>query len=93
MSAWDEQHSSIGLLILGAAAVRGSQQVAFHKQRVTYKSGDLRIVGFVYRPDGTGPFPTIIWNHGSEKNPGGGPQFDSVATIFVPAGYSVFAPT
>jgi dienelactone hydrolase len=76
-----------------AAAARGAQQGAFHKQRVTYKSSDLTLVGFVYKPDGAGPFPTVIWNHGSEKNPGGGPQFDSVAKIFVPAGYAVFAPT
>jgi len=63
------------------------------KQRVTYKNGALTLVGFVYKPKGIGPFPAVVWNHGSEKNPGGGPQFDSVAAIFVPAGYVVFAPT
>ncbi len=62
------------------------------KQRVTFQSGDLTLVGFLYRPDGQGPFPGIIWNHGSEKNPGTGPEFDAVANIFVPAGYVVFAP-
>jgi carboxymethylenebutenolidase len=69
------------------------QPPAFNKERVTYKSGDLTLVGFAYKPNGAGPFPTVIWNHGSEPNPGGGPQFDSVAAIFVPAGYAVFAPT
>ena len=83
----------IAALFLAAAAATSSQQPAFNKERVTYKSGDLLLVGFLYRPSGTGPFPTVIWNHGSEKNPGGGPQFDAVATIFVPAGYAVFAPT
>jgi carboxymethylenebutenolidase len=63
------------------------------KQRVTFKSGALTLVGFVFKPQGLGPFPTVVWNHGSEKNPGGGPQFDSVAAVFVPAGYVVFAPT
>lgn len=39
-----------------------------------------------------GPFPALIWNHGSEKAPGVGPQFDSVASIFVLVGFVVFAP-
>ena len=69
-----------------------SSPPAISKQRVTFKSGDLTLVGFLFRPAGPGPFPAVVWNHGSEPNPGGGPQFDSVAAIFVPAGYVVFAP-
>jgi len=74
--------------------VRGSSQSspAFNRQRVTFKSGGLTLVGYLFKPDGSGPFPAIVWNHGSEKNPGGGPQFSTVASIFVPAGYVVFAP-
>jgi len=64
----------------------------FNKQRITFKSGELNLVGYLYKPNGAGPFPAVVWNHGSEKSPGGGPQFDSVASIFVPAGYVVFAP-
>jgi len=67
------------------------QTAPFNKTRVTFKSDGLTLVGYTFRPDGPGPFPTVIWNHGSEKNPGGGPQFDSVAKVFVPAGYAVFA--
>lgn len=78
----------IVLNVQGAAA----QQPIFNKQRVTYTNGPLTLVGYVYHPDGRGPFPTVVWNHGSEHNPGGGPQFDSVAAMFVPAGYAVFAP-
>ena len=63
-----------------------------NKTRVEFKSGSLTLVGYLYKPAGQGPFPGIIWNHGSEKNPGTGPEFDSVASIFVPAGYVVFAP-
>ena len=78
--------------LIGFGQVNG-QQRAFNKQRVTYTSDGLTLVGFVYKPDGPGPFPTVVWNHGSEKNPDADPQFDSVAAIFVPAGYVVFAPT
>ena len=62
------------------------------KQRVTFKSGELNLVGFLFKPNGPGPFPAVVWNHGSEKNPGTGAQFDTVAGVFVPAGYVVFAP-
>jgi len=62
------------------------------KERVTFKSDNLTLVGFLFKPDGAGPFPGLIWNHGSERSPGTGRQFDAVAAIFVPAGYVVFAP-
>jgi len=50
-----------------------------------------RLAGFLFTPKGEGPWPALLWNHGSEKNPGKGPQFAAVASVFVPAGYVVFA--
>ncbi|HVQ15077.1 MAG TPA: alpha/beta fold hydrolase [Vicinamibacterales bacterium] len=61
-------------------------------KRVTFQSGGHSLVGFLYQPEGAGPWPALIWNHGSEKDPGAGRQFDTVASIFAPAGYVVFAP-
>ena len=69
-----------------------AQTPLYGKRHVTFKSGDLTLAGYVYTPPGAGPFPAVLWNHGSEPNPGGGPQFDSVAAVFVPAGFAVFAP-
>jgi carboxymethylenebutenolidase len=69
-----------------------AQRGLFNKERVTYTNDGLTLVGYVYKPNGAGPFPTVVWNHGSEPKPGGGPQFDSVAAVFVPAGYVVVAP-
>ncbi|MES1259820.1 MAG: hypothetical protein ABUL71_04430, partial [Gemmatimonadota bacterium] len=63
-----------------------AQTAGIAKQRVTFQSGDLKLVGFLFKPAGNGPFPAIVWNHGSEKNPGTGAQFNSVAALFVPAG-------
>lgn len=74
-----------------ALAVR-AQSPLYGKRHVTFKNGDLTLAGYLYMPAGSGPFPAILWNHGSEPDPGGGPQFDSVAAIFVPAGFAVFAP-
>jgi dipeptidyl aminopeptidase/acylaminoacyl peptidase len=67
-------------------------EVHVARQRVALSSGDLTLSGILYKPQGRGPFPALIWNHGSEKAPGAGPEFDSLASIFVPAGYVVFAP-
>ena len=39
-------------------------------QLITFTSGDLALKGFIWKPEGPGPFPAIVWNHGSEKLPG-----------------------
>jgi dienelactone hydrolase len=49
--------------------------------------GDLR--GFLYRPAGAGPFPAILWNHGSERLPGWQPD---LAAFFVSRGFVFFVP-
>src|SRR5215831_19138074 len=84
----------LGVLFAGLTASFpiAAPQAPFNKHKIAFKNGDLTLAGYVYKPDGAGPFPTLIWNHGSEQNPVGGPQFDSVAAIFVPAGYAVMAP-
>src|SRR5262245_34294240 len=71
--------------IEGTASLRTSR-------RVSFKSDHLVLVGFLFKPHGSGPFPGLIWNHGSERSPGTTQQFAAVAAIFVPAGYVVFAP-
>jgi dienelactone hydrolase len=48
--------------------------------------------GFLFKPAGDGPFPALIWNHGSEQYPDQAAQFPGIASVFVPAGYVVFAP-
>jgi len=78
-------------LALAGAAV-AAEPPAPAKEKVAFKSGGLTLTGLLFKPDGPGPFPAVVWNHGSEKNPGGGPQFGTVAGIFVPRGYVVFAP-
>jgi dipeptidyl aminopeptidase/acylaminoacyl peptidase len=75
-----------------AIAVSTAQPGKIPTQHVTFKSGDLTLEGYLYKPDGNGPFPLVIWNHGSEQDPRPDVQFASVANVYVPAGYVVFAP-
>lgn len=78
--------------VLVAALTASAAMAAPQGERVTFESDGNTLVGFLYRPDGPGPHPALIWNHGSEANPERGPQFDRIASIFVPAGYVVFTP-
>jgi carboxymethylenebutenolidase len=56
---------------------------------VTFSSGNLVLRGFLYKPEGQGPFPAVLWNHGSERRPGWLPE---VAPIFLNQGYVFFIP-
>ena len=67
------------MLIVHALGLRvpasAQKPAAAARERVTFKSGDLTLVGFLCKPDGTGSLPGVIWNHGSQKNPGTQRQF------------------
>lgn len=58
-------------------------------QLVTYGSGSLTLHGFLYRPAGPGPFPAIVFNHGSELLPGWKPD---QAQFYVHHGFVLFLP-
>jgi len=45
--------------------------------------------GFLYRPVGTGPFPVVVWNHGSEQQPG---WQTPLAHFYVEHGWAFFVP-
>lgn len=56
---------------------------------VTFPSNDRLLHGFLYKPEGPGPFPAILWNHGSERRPGWLPE---LAPLFLSKGYVLFIP-
>ena len=88
-------HRVIGVglaALLSLSAAKHAEADAPRAEKVTFESDGLTLVGYLYHPEGTGPWPALIWNHGSEKDPGEGPQFGAVAAAFVPEGYVVFAP-
>ncbi|HTK94508.1 MAG TPA: alpha/beta fold hydrolase [Terriglobales bacterium] len=60
-------------------------------ETVFYSSGALKIEAYVYKPEGKGPWPAILYNHGSRE----GQERQElpmpfIAEAFVPAGYVVF---
>lgn len=62
----------MGKLAFFLFACAAFAQTAPHYDEVYYPSGNLRIAAYLYRPAGRGPFPVVIYNHGSrvgsEKN-------------------------
>ncbi|HVO92021.1 MAG TPA: prolyl oligopeptidase family serine peptidase [Terriglobales bacterium] len=58
-------------------------------EEVKFPSGKLTLHGFLYRPQGNGPFPAILYNHGSEEKPGSKPP---LGEFFSSKGYVFFVP-
>src|ERR1700690_1590154 len=56
---------------------------------IAYPSGSLSLKGYLYKPDGPGPFPVYLWNHGSEKYPG---PAGTVAKFWTDHGFVFFKP-
>ena len=67
----------------------GHAQSSPNPVEVTFPSGNLVLHGFLYKPDGKGPFPAVLWNHGSERRPGWLPE---LAPLFLSRGYAFFIP-
>ncbi len=58
---------------------------------VTFPSGDLQLRGYIWKPGGDGPFPAVLWNHGSGKDAEMG-YYPMIWPVFVKAGYVLFIP-
>ena len=58
-------------------------------EEIVFPSSGRELHGFLWKPDGPGPFPAILWNHGSEKLPGSQPV---LAKFFTEHAYVFFVP-
>lgn len=59
---------------------------------VTFPSGKLTLHGVLYKPDGKGPFPAVLYNHGSAPGMYSQQAFDRLGPLFVQRGWVFFAP-
>ncbi len=66
---------------------------ALPSTEITYRSGSLTVAGYLYRPAGAAPFPTVIYNHGSRVGQERVPvPWVRLAGLYVDAGYAVLVP-
>lgn len=56
---------------------------------VSFPSGAVTLKGWLYRPEGNGPFPAVLWNHGSGRTPNGHPD---LAKFYNSHGFVFFLP-
>jgi carboxymethylenebutenolidase len=76
-----------GLLLLALAP--GISVAQSKPEEVVFPIAGRELHGFLWKPDGTGPFPAILWNHGSEKLPGSQPV---LAKFYTEHSYVFFVP-
>jgi dienelactone hydrolase len=77
----------IWCLLLGFTSSLGLAQIG--PEEVVFQSGEWQLHGFLWKPSGDGPFPAVLWNHGSEKKPGSQPD---LAKFYTGHSYVFFAP-
>jgi len=71
-------------------AVAGADGASTVREVVSFPSGRLTLHGVVYKPNRPGPFPAMLWNHGSYDDPM--VAFDELGPAFVAHGWAFFGP-
>ena len=56
---------------------------------VSFPRGGATLQGWIYKPAGAGPFPAVLYNHGSDKVPG---WFPTLGAFWTGHGYVFFVP-
>lgn len=76
-----------------AAAQAQTGSSARPYEQVFYPSGKLQIEAYLYKPEGKGPFPVVIYNHGSRPGSERAERpFAYVGKMLAESGYLVLVP-
>ena len=59
---------------------------------VSFHDGDLELRGVLYMPEGDGPFPTFLFNHGSAPGRLNDHSIEAIGPLFRSRGWVFFAP-
>src|ERR1700720_2594992 len=61
-------------------------------ETVTFPSGEITLHGVLYKPEGTGPFPAVVYNHGSAPGMMSKEAFAALGPVFASHGWVFFGP-
>jgi dienelactone hydrolase len=61
-------------------------------EEVTFQNGALTLRGVLYKPAGAGPFPAVLYNHGSAPGMLNSQAFEAIGPRFAARGWVFFAP-
>jgi len=59
-------------------------------ETVTFPSGEITLHGVLYKPHGTGPFPAVVYNHGSAPGMMSEQAFTALGPVFASRGWVFF---
>src|SRR5215469_445516 len=82
-------YSALATLLVAASTVCAQETPPSSAKPVSFPSPGGTLYGFLYSPQGKGPFPAVLWNHGSEKRPGWQPE---LASFYNSHGFVFFLP-
>src|SRR5258707_599440 len=82
------KRSSLALLslILAPALLAAADVV------VSFSSGDITLQGVVFKPEGAGPFPAVVYNHGSAPGMLSKDEFEALGPAFAAHGWVFLGP-
>jgi carboxymethylenebutenolidase len=69
-----------------------SQSAMARGEVVSFHSGNLKLHGLLYKPDGAGPFPAVVYNHGSAPGMASEQAFEALGPVFAKRGWVFFGP-
>ena len=92
---WLRRRAALAAILLAffSSAMSGYQGTsATASETVTFNNGDLVLHGLLYRPAGRGPFPVVLFNHGSAPGMLNTQAFDAIGPVITARGWAFFAP-
>jgi carboxymethylenebutenolidase len=89
MRAIEKMKRALFGVMLALSCASAAAQVG---ETVSFSSGDKVLHGLVYRPSGSGPFPAVLYNHGSAPGMLSKQAFDALGPVFVSHGWVLFGP-
>jgi predicted GH43/DUF377 family glycosyl hydrolase/dienelactone hydrolase len=69
-----------------------SQASSSDGEVVTFPSHEITLHGVLYKPAGPGPFPAVVYNHGSAPGMLSKQAFDALGPVFAKHGWVFFGP-
>jgi carboxymethylenebutenolidase len=83
------KHAGLTILLVVVSTFCAQEAPPANAKLVSFSSSGRTLYGFLYVPEGKGPFPAVLWNHGSEKRPGWQPE---LASFYNSHGFVFFLP-
>ncbi len=80
------------LVSIAALAACLSGAIASASDVVSFPSGSLTLRGVLFKPEGAGPFPALLYNHGSAPGMLSQQAFDALGPVFARHGWAFFGP-